>query len=61
VTTLVHIVNFGPDPIDVKVGQQPAKRVFARQSFDAYVYRGQDIAIAEARPALDAQPAPATE
>jgi hypothetical protein len=53
-TTKVHVVNFGPDVVEVqpiveKIGDtsQPATKLYPQSSCDFYVYDGNAIVVQE--------------
>jgi hypothetical protein len=48
-TTRIHIVNFGPEPIDVK-SANGKQRIYSQQSVDTYVY--DDVVVKEVTKAV---------
>jgi hypothetical protein len=48
-TTRVHIVNFGPDKVEVRRGPYLLGTVYAQQSSTEYVYKDGDITIVEVK------------
>ena len=46
-TTKVHVVNFGPDVVEVTPTQGYPQRLYQHQYADFYVYDNQDITIKE--------------
>ncbi len=46
-TTKVHVVNFGPDVVEVTPTQGYSQRLYHQQYADFYVYDNQDITIKE--------------
>lgn len=58
-TTRIHVVNFGPEAVDVKVfnpqtgeadPERQAPSLFAQQSTDVYVHDTQAITVTEKKP-----------
>ena len=47
-TTRIHIVNFGPEAIEVKRGSSLPVAVHSQESLDTYVY--DDVTISEKKP-----------
>lgn len=48
-TTKVHIVNFGPDVVEVKTTLNGHKRLYPQESVDRYVYDGEQVTITETK------------
>jgi len=50
-TTRVHVVNFGPDPIIVsRPNQTVNEMIWSQESKDYYVYEGAAVVIKEVKP-----------
>lgn len=51
-TTRIHIVNFGPDVVEVNLGplyNHPPKQIYSQGSESFYVFDGQDVTVKEVR------------
>ena len=49
-TTRIHIVNFGPDPIEADTGalyNLPPKIIYPQSAENFYVFDGQDVVVRE--------------
>ena len=46
-TTRIHIVNFGPQAIEVETTTSTPQKLYAQQSDNFYVYDGQDVKVTE--------------
>lgn len=58
-TTKIHVVNFGPEPVESVPSLlygRPSVRLYAQQSVDFYVFDGQDVTIREVRQTPEAPP-----
>ncbi len=52
-TTRIHVVNFGPDVIEVSTGalyNHPAAKVYPQDSANLYVFDGQEVNVRELKP-----------
>jgi hypothetical protein len=46
-TTRIHVVNFGPDKVEVNAPGSVPTTLYPQQSTDQYVYDGHDITVVE--------------
>jgi hypothetical protein len=46
-TTRIHIVNYGPKPVNVTANDHIRATLYSQQSYDEYVFDGQDIVVKE--------------
>jgi hypothetical protein len=49
-TTRIHVVNFGPDKVEVQVPGAVPTTLHPLQYTDQYVYDGHDVTIIERKP-----------
>lgn len=49
-TTRIHIVNFGPDVVEIETQTSVGQKVYPQDSANFYVYDGQDVTVKEVKP-----------
>ena len=49
-TTRVHVVNFGPLPVEVETNPTQKRVLFSQESDNFWVYQGQELRVREQEP-----------